>query len=708
MNPTEDGRSLEDIAIEVEDIRANTVAGTSRTIYRNSYARFLTWLACNKQHLVTEHFLTQLDTSTSDTAMRKRIIDVMKGDRGNPPIHFDLLEARDFITWLLTLKKRDGSTPGYSTYNSHRAGLFNLFRHYGISMSRQLESELSTHFKGLKRRIATNTTAGLERVKTGKDPMPFGFYQSLCGTLLEYSSKDMLFARTFLIICWNLMCRSYNAFHIRHGHIEWVEDSMCIYFAHMKNDQQGERPRDPRHIYANPLQPEVCPILALGIYWSCFEWDEDNDQLFPGDNQYDRFRKQLHRILQKEKIVQELDRRGMDAEHIGTHSVRKGAATFCSSGSTSCPSSTSIHLRAGWSLGGVQNTYLRYESAGDMYVGRTVCGLPSDSYLFAILPPHFTEKDSIIQEALDAIYPTLPKCLNYVAEFALASLVYHVAFLKKQLHPDHRLFKTPLFQNKNLLGGLSHRVKCSMSSPVLKASGIPPHTKILAQMMDLQTKAIETMEAIEENRMKVVKEIIRELEDRAIEARTVTYDGLDDRIMSCLDRAGIPQLLQRLDNSERGTNAEREVDLSSEDSTQLLRLHFWQGKYRRVPQDFSFPDCGVLIMWQLWMCGNETKEWPPFRWLDTSDLSTKNLKKRYSDLCYLMKGIEDESKLQGIQPRGTPSIDQVNDIFQKCRHVVEISPATNCQRKRRKAQLSWRTVVNILRQEEKIRRKENS
>ncbi|GMF21721.1 unnamed protein product [Phytophthora lilii] len=28
-----------------------------------------------------------------------------------------------------------------------------------------------------------------------------------------------------------------------------------------------------------------------------------------------------------------------------------------------------VHLRAGWSLGGVQNTYLRYEAADDMPVG---------------------------------------------------------------------------------------------------------------------------------------------------------------------------------------------------------------------------------------------------------------------------------------------------------------------------------------------------
>ncbi|ETK78214.1 hypothetical protein F441_15982 [Phytophthora nicotianae CJ01A1] len=37
-------------------------------------------------------------------------------------------------------------------------------------------------------------------------------------------------------------------------------------------------------------------------------------------------------------------------------------------------------------VGGVQNTYLRYEAAGDMHVGRTVSGLPPDSHEFAILP----------------------------------------------------------------------------------------------------------------------------------------------------------------------------------------------------------------------------------------------------------------------------------------------------------------------------------
>ncbi|ETP53806.1 hypothetical protein F442_01318 [Phytophthora nicotianae P10297] len=42
----------------------------------------------------------------------------------------------------------------------------------------------------------------------------------------------------------------------------------------------GSRPRDPRHVYANPTIPEICPVLALGIYFSVFGFDGDG-KLFP-------------------------------------------------------------------------------------------------------------------------------------------------------------------------------------------------------------------------------------------------------------------------------------------------------------------------------------------------------------------------------------------------------------------------------------------
>ena len=47
----------------------------------------------------------------------------------------------------------------------------------------------------------------------------------------------------------------------------------------------------------------------------------------------------------------------------------------------------------GWSLGGVQDRYIRYESAGDQYLGRVVAGLPLNGAVFALLPPHFVQND---------------------------------------------------------------------------------------------------------------------------------------------------------------------------------------------------------------------------------------------------------------------------------------------------------------------------
>lgn len=57
------------------------------------------------------------------------------------------------------------------------------------------------------------------------------------------------------------MCRAVSAFQIRHGHIEWSGDSLRIYFAHLRNDQSAERPRDPRHVYANTVDHQYVQYL---------------------------------------------------------------------------------------------------------------------------------------------------------------------------------------------------------------------------------------------------------------------------------------------------------------------------------------------------------------------------------------------------------------------------------------------------------------
>ncbi|ETK88726.1 hypothetical protein L915_07061 [Phytophthora nicotianae] len=264
--------------------------------------------------------------------------------------------------------------------------------------------------------------------------------------------------------------------------MEWSGDALGVYFAHQKNDQEGRRPRDPRHIYTNPLRPAICPVLALAIFWATSPFD-GSDRLFPGSNQYERFRKCLQQLFDRDCVAEELHRRGVDRDELGTHSMRKGAVTYCASASTACPSSTAVHLRAGWSLGGVQNTYLRYESAGDMHVGRTVSGLPPDSHEFAVLPPHFEERDETIENAIDCVFPGMPANLTYIGEFCLASLVYHEPYLRLNIPKCHPLFEPPLFQHPTLLSDLLAKLRgIKDRSGRLHATGVPPYVAILGKM----------------------------------------------------------------------------------------------------------------------------------------------------------------------------------------------------------------------------------
>ncbi|ETO99546.1 hypothetical protein F441_23039, partial [Phytophthora nicotianae CJ01A1] len=472
---------------KIRGIRENTISARSRTTYQNSYCRFLAWVVQNKSELVSAQFAERLG-DTSDCSLhqlRSRVKEKLCPQSSIIPLEFEALTAEDFVTWLVTLTRKDGSGLSYSALNTHRASLFNLYRDYGCTMSKVLESELTTYFKGLKHTLAKEASNGTGRIKTGKDPLMFDLYIFLCKKMLLLPGKDMAFSHAYMVIAWNLMCRSSNAFGIRHSHMEWRGDALQIYFAHMKNDQGGERPRDPRHIYANPLEPSICPIVALGLYWAITVFD-DSDLLFPGSNQYERFRKPLLRLLtqEEEDVAAELKRQGLDPTELGTHSMRKGSATFCSSGSTACPSATAVHLRSGWSLGGVQNTFLRYEAAGDMHVGRTVAGLPTESSQFSILPPHFVENDPSVKRGVRLMFPGLPERLEFIAEYCLASLTYHFSYLKETLSPKHPVFETALFQNDELFSSLSMRLHNGdvISGARIRATGIPPHVSILCEM----------------------------------------------------------------------------------------------------------------------------------------------------------------------------------------------------------------------------------
>ena len=127
-------------------------------------------------------------------------------------------------------------------------------------------------------------------------------------------------------------------------------------------------------------------------------------------------------------------------EDLGVHSFRKGAAGYISSGSTCAPPQVATNLQAGWTMGVIQDIYLKYKVAGDQYVGRVVSGLPVCSAKFAILPPQLDDCDVETSETLvKRFFLEIPSHFNCCCTFFAASLLYHLEKLRTIISLSHLL-----------------------------------------------------------------------------------------------------------------------------------------------------------------------------------------------------------------------------------------------------------------------------
>ena len=216
--------------------------------------------------------------------------------------------------------------------------------------------------------------------------------------------------------------------------------------------QEGIDSSRPWHVYATPYTPHLSPILSLGIYlFSHPGILEPSNPLFPAQYQYNRYADILGKVVGSNK--EEFGRLGVDIGTLGTHSARKGAATFAASGCTISPSMASICNRAGWKMGDTRDKYIKYEAAGDQFLGRTVCGTSSLTKEFAHSPPFFdsspqeqTHIDEYIKKHLVG-GRDIDEKLFAVVRMCFASVCYHHEYLQKHLAPTHRYRSNTLFIN---------------------------------------------------------------------------------------------------------------------------------------------------------------------------------------------------------------------------------------------------------------------
>ena len=494
------------------------------------------------------------------------------------------------------------------------------------------------------------------------------------------------------------MKRAENCVNAQVAHIQFCNDSLVFEFAKSKGHQDGEEHVGPWHVYANPEEPHICPVLALARYLFMYpETFGGSRPLFEGTDEYNRYHKIFHEMVNDN--LEELKEMGVEKGDLGTHSARKGVGTWVTAGCTVGPPIVSVCVRMGWAMGGVKDRYLKLSAAGDQYTGRCAAGLDVCSKKFGISNPYFdfsslsgTEKQQRQNELkrwLDARLCTKESSnctvsgpTRYLATQLFASICYHHDFLNENLHQQSPFRASPFFSQIPLslrsIVRVAYPWDYTEDSPTF--TGIPPHVTLLSQMEILQEELKGLKESINET-------IVGELNKRGIGSNGFFTQRLED-MMKNLQSSLISEMSQLRTNGINMQQAVPELDddadaydlidevfeggvaggvnntaaaHSREDSTYVgvstsqpakkksrAEIHVIGGKLTPLHQEFQFPTmtCNQLV--HNWFIGNSNLKSIPYRKLTPSFLEhVKNGKANKQKMGRFMAVVEFYARIEG-------------------------------------------------------------
>ena len=245
-----------------------------------------------------------------------------------------------------------------------------------------------------------------------------------------------------------------------------------------------------------------------------------------------------------------------------------------------------------------ERCYIRYESAGDQFVGRAVSGLPILKKEFGISMPYFDftscededEKDAKEREVNKWILDRIPmeaklnqnvlcmmKCL-------VASLAFHDEFLRENLHRNSEVrcnvFMTDSIPHANHVQTAYPWTRTSDSPDI---TGIPPHTTMLAEIAELRSLVLELKDELKSEVSSTIKTTITS----ELNAREVGGAGF---VQSTLILQKIEELVEQ--NKER-MQREQEKLCRNVDSATL----FEDGVHLDVSDDWDIePEDDIEII----------------------------------------------------------------------------------------------------------------
>ena len=293
-------------------------------------------------------------------------------------------------------------------------------------------------------------------------------------------------------------------------------------------------------------------------------------------------------------------------------------------------------------LDGQWGGYIKYEAAGDQYVGRILCGLNPLKPIFAQTPPFFridgdlvtyrsNERAREIENAalmntedvsslktcsltevaspVQSLFPNLVKTIQLkpVATMCFASLLLSMDFLQKCTHTDSPFKGSALFAlsiNKKLKEAVTITYPWKTEFGAFwthdTLTGIPPHvehsveSRIILEKVEAFGKA--TLGKFNENRVMIVKDVVAELDKRNIEGGSLTMEMIETRFLCPVNdqMKTLTDLLcevkDRMVGEASGTTTQEGSSANDASTGMEDSSYKWlDGKYHLLPEDFILP-----------------------------------------------------------------------------------------------------------------------
>ena len=257
---------------EVEAVKRNRIANSTRNQYCAANVTFMIFLFKHFPAVLKPDFL-ELYTTLSDQGTPRefgRGVKESLEDNKKLPVDLTKLTTDMFMAYLLSLKRPNGNYYSISYYEGKKSAFLNLIVESGNQWYEASLKDVATIMVSLKKTIAKYNHDNGISVSEGKEHMSWSCYCLTCKLFIEDGSPSSLFGLFFLTLQWSLIARSESVEKIALDQLSYACDHMKVFFPKHKGDQIGLNKDEPRHVYSNPIQPEVCAMRAMASYFFTF------------------------------------------------------------------------------------------------------------------------------------------------------------------------------------------------------------------------------------------------------------------------------------------------------------------------------------------------------------------------------------------------------------------------------------------------------